>query len=58
MNKKLCIFYLVILALVNAQVDTCCKNSQIQVSGKGVATAQPDVAILTINFNEQGATSA
>lgn len=58
MNKKLCIFYLVILALVNAQTDSCCRNYQIQVTGKGIASAQPDVAILNINFSEQGLTSA
>lgn len=58
MNKKLCIFYLVILALANAQTDSCCRNYQIQVTGKGIASAQPDVAILNINFSEQGLTSA
>lgn len=58
MNKKWCIFYLVLLVAVQAQSDTCCKNFQIQVSGQGTASAQPDVAILNINFNENGLTSS
>ena len=55
-------FFCFIVFLVQTQpgiysVDTCCDTNQIQVSGEGRASGQPDVAYIRIRFREQAKTS-
>lgn len=38
--------------------SNCCLDNQIQVSGSGVASGQPDVAVISIRFQEKALTSA
>lgn len=62
MTKGVVLISLLIL-LIQAQiiptsVDTCCKSNQIQASGEGKASAQPDMAVISLRFNEKGKKSA
>jgi len=38
--------------------SNCCLDNQIQVSGSGVASGQPDVAVISVRFQEKALTSA
>lgn len=61
---KITLGLLVMLAigLANSQIiagtSTCCQENQIQVSGSGTASGQPDVAIISVRFQEKALTSA
>lgn len=62
MTKDIVLISLLVL-LIQAQiiptsVDTCCKTNQIQASGEGKASAQPDMAVISLRFSEKGKTSA
>lgn len=37
---------------------SCCQNGNIIVSGQGKASAQPDLGILSLSFEEKALTSA
>jgi uncharacterized protein YggE len=58
MNIKVTICILLALSLAYTQGNSCCSDNTITVSGKGVASALPDKATITISFNEKGTTSA
>lgn len=50
---------LLFLVCLYAQTQsTCCESNTIKVSGDGKASALPDVAVLSLGFQESGQTSA
>ena len=62
MKINLGLFVMLAIGIANSQIiagtSTCCQENQIQVSGSGIASGQPDVAVISVRFQEKALTSA
>ncbi len=59
MNIKISLCILLVLSLAYTQASSgCCADNTIKVSGRGVSSALPDKATISISFSEKGTTSA
>lgn len=52
------LLFLVFCQTLAQPSGSCCQNGNIIVSGEGKASAQPDVGIVSISFEEKALTSA